>query len=182
MQNTNETLKRVHLAARIMVIIALGLVGVLVLGGTNSKLNRLKQEREELTQELVYSTECADALARGEARLATLNARLEALGERIPVAMDFEQFYDQLSMAATQSGISITHTQTESPVTGESAIALPIQIDAEGSANSFVHFLRRLSEFSRLTTLRHVQIAPMSKSTSLHYSLELNVFAERPPE
>jgi len=155
-----------------IVFIAIAMLVVLGLGyyfDTSVQLDELESKKRQETQLLAdYKREYEKAVNLDAYReqMAEMKETFKGLLEQLPKNTEIPGLLDEISYAATGSGVELLSHKYLDESKKEFYIEKPIEILATGSYHQISDFVSRVSKLPRIVTLHGFTITPMAKSNS----------------
>ena len=148
--------------------VALGVVGLalvtgvayfLLIGSVDTRVTALRAQRDGQRNELVRLRALAVEVTRLRREAAEVEARLEAVKERLPSEREIPGLYRTLSDAAVQSGLAVALFQPREPRVRDFYSEIPIALVAEGGYHEVGDFIGRMSMLPRATTVGELRLS-----------------------
>lgn len=149
-----------------IVFVAIAMVVVLGLGyyfDTSAQLNELESKKKKETQLLAdYKREYEEAVNLDGYRkqMAEMKETFKGLLAQLPKKTEIPGLLDEISYAASGSGIELLSHKYLDETKKEFYIEKPIEILATGSYHQIANFVSRISKLPRIVTLHSFQITP----------------------
>lgn len=149
-----------------IVFIALAMVVVLGLGyyfDTSDQLGELeskKRQEKQLLADYKREYEKAVNLEAYRKQMAEMKETFKGLLEQLPKNTEIPGLLDEISYAASGSGIELLSHKYLDETKKEFYIEKPIEIIATGSYHQIADFVSRVSKLPRIVTLHNFKIEP----------------------
>lgn len=153
-----------------IVFIVIAMLVVLGLGyyfDTSTQLEELESKKKEETQLLAdYKREYEKAVNLDAYReqMAEMKETFKGLLEQLPKNTEIPGLLDEISYAATGSGVELLSHKYLDESKKEFYIEKPIEMLATGSYHQIADFVSRVSKLPRIVTLHSFEISPASSS------------------
>src|SRR2546427_5666352 len=132
----------------------------LLLAQAQAQVSQLRAELTSLQTEIARSRAIVADLLKFRREAAELEARLNALKDRLPGEKEIPTLYRTLSDAATASGLAVSLFQPRPPVVRDYYSDIPISLNAEAAYNQIGEFFERVAKMARVVTSRRSSSAP----------------------
>jgi len=103
-------------------------------------------------EELIYRREVAE-----------LEARLNALKDRLPGEKEIPTLYRTVSDAATASGLGVALFQPRPPVVRDYYSEIPIALNAEAGYHQFGEFFERIAKMARVVNITEIKLNGLNR-------------------
>ncbi len=158
------------------VIVAAGL-SIAFLGRGVSALQHVKAQEESLVDRLEYLTEVAAMFGEGEETLTFLQERTEQLNERLPMRVDYQSFYADLTHTAELNGVDLLEVQQQTIRSEPDYLELPIEIRAEASYENLYAFLKGLRTMPRLVKVHSIEIGMTDERPICSVDMDIRIYS-----
>lgn len=170
--------------------IVLGVMGLAIIGAAayfllisplETKVAQLRTQEASLQRELVQNRAIAADLARFRKEVMELEARINAVKERLPTERELPTLYRTLSDAGTEAGLAVSLFQPREAQIKDYYAEIPIVVNAEGSYHRFGEFLERVARLARVVTVREMKLSRGTRPGSpVRMELTLATYQYRP--
>ncbi len=170
--------------------IVLGVVGLAIIGAAayflvisplEIKVAQLRTQEASLQRELVQNRAIVADLARFRKEVVELEARINAIKERLPTDREMPTLYRTLSDAGTEAGLAVSLFQPREAQIKDYYAEIPIVVNAEGSYHRFGEFLERVARLARVVTVREMKLSTGTRpGNPVRAELTLATYQYRP--
>jgi len=94
---------------------------------------------------------------------AELEARLNALKDRLPGEKEIPTLYRTVSDAATASGLGVALFQPRPPVVRDYYSEIPIALNAEAGYHEFGEFFERVAKMARVVNITEIKLSGLNR-------------------
>jgi Tfp pilus assembly protein PilO len=141
-------------------------------------------DTEMRIEELTISAGNAAAIRREHARLSShlhdIEARYNALEERVPLNAEAGGFLKHVSEIAREEQLVISNFQPAQSVEGDGFMAMEVMLDGKGSFKSICSFFERLAKIQRLSKVKDLSVSvdpltndyPMKATIVIYFGLQ----------
>ena len=153
----------------------------LLLAPAEAEVSQLRAQLSSLQSEITRSKAIVADLLKYRREVTELEARLNALKDRLPGEKEIPTLYRSVSDAATASGLAVSLFQPRPPVVRDYYSEIPIAVNAEASYHQLGEFFERVAGFPRVVTVQEMKMAGVAKSRNpLRADLVLATYQYRP--
>ena len=147
--------------------IVAGIMGLLIIIGVGyvallqpaiAVVDQLKPELAALQREVAQNRTILADLMKFRKEAAELEARLNALKDRLPTEREMPGLYRTLSDAAAASGLGMSLFQPRPVTTYEVYTEIPISITGESGYHQLGEFLEKVARFPRVVTVNEMKM------------------------
>jgi type IV pilus assembly protein PilO len=131
----------------------------LLLSPLNTRLEGLRGQHTTIRRDLIQARAVAADVARFRREIATLEATLTALTERLPNERETPRLYRAVSDAAYQAGLAVTLFQPKDAQLRDYYSEIPIAFTAEGNYHQFGSFLERVALLPRVVNVGDMKVS-----------------------
>src|SRR5437667_11893508 len=125
----------------------------LLLAPAQAQVSQLRAELTSLQTEIARSRAIVADLLKFRREAAELEARLNALKDRLPGEKEIPTLYRTLSDAATASGLAVSLFQPRPPVVRDYYSEIPISLNAEAGYHQIGEFFERVAKMARVVNI-----------------------------
>ena len=152
--------------------IALGVVGLIVLGGLmyyfllsplQQRVAELEVQNEQVQREVAQHRAMVADLERYRREATELEKRLAMLQEKLPTEKEMPPLYRTMSDAAFESGLAVSLFQPREPKVRDFYNEIPISIVAEGGYHELGEFLEKVGRLPRVVTVGDMKLSGLPK-------------------
>jgi type IV pilus assembly protein PilO len=152
--------------------IVLGVMGVLVIVGAayfllfapaHAEVAQLRAQLASLQSEIARSRAIVADLLKYRREAAELEARLNALKERLPGEKEIPTLYRTVSDAATASGLGVSLFQPRPPVVRDYYSEIPIALNAEAGYHQIGEFFERVAKLARVVNITEIKLSGLNR-------------------
>src|SRR5512138_1631432 len=122
----------------------------LLLAPAQADVAQLRAQLSSLQTEITRNRAIVADLLKYSREVAELEARLNALKDRLPGEKEIPTLYRSLSDAATASGLAVSLFQPRPPAVRDYYSEIPIAVNAEASYHQLGEFFERVAKLSRV--------------------------------
>jgi type IV pilus assembly protein PilO len=147
--------------------IVAGVMGLLVIVGVAyvflvqpvvTHIDQLRPEVATLQREVAQNRAILADLMKFRREAAELEARLNALKDRLPSEREMPGLYRTLSDAAAQSGLGVALFQPRPVATHEVYTEIPITLTGEAGYHQLGEFLEKVAKLPRVVTVNEIKM------------------------
>lgn len=139
-------------------LVLVGVAYVFLLQPVITVVDQLRPELEKLQREVATSRAILADLMRFRQEAAELEARLNALKDRLPSEREMPGLYRTLSDAAAASGLGVSLFQPRPTATHEVYTEIPITLNGEAGYHQLGEFLERVARLPRVVTVNEIKM------------------------
>lgn len=169
--------RRIDRIAIALIVLVGATLAVAFLGRGVSAFKLVKAQEETLVHRLEYLTEVAAMLGEGEATLTFLQERTEQLNQRLPVRVDYQSFYADLTHIAEQQRVDLLEVQQQDIHAEPDYLELPIEVHAEAAYENLYTFLYSLSTMPRLVKVQSINVGMSDEHSICKIDLDLRIYS-----
>ena len=153
----------------------------LLLAQAQAQVSQLRAELTSLQTEIARSRAIVADLLKFRREAAELEARLNALKDRLPGEKEIPTLYRTLSDAATASGLAVSLFQPRPPVVRDYYSEIPISLNAEAGYHQFAEFFERVAKLARVVNVTEIKLTGVSRPRNpVRAELVLATYMYRP--
>jgi len=170
--------------------IVAGVVGLLIIGAAGYflllapvqvQVAQLRAQLDSLQHEVARSRAIVADLLKYRREAAELEARLNALKEKLPGEREIPTLYRALSDAAAAAGLGVSLFQPRAPVVREYYSEIPITVNAEAGYHQFAEFFERVAKLARVVNVTEIKLTGVSRPRNpVRAELVLATYMYRP--
>ena len=147
--------------------IVAGIMGLLVIVGVSyvfllqpviTVVDQLRPELSALEREVAQNRQILTNLMKFRQEAAELEARLNALKDRLPSEREMPGLYRTVSDAATAAGLGVSLFQPRPVTTHEVYTEIPITVNGEAGYHQLGEFLEKVAKFPRVVTVNEIKM------------------------
>jgi type IV pilus assembly protein PilO len=147
--------------------IVAGIMGLLVIVGVSyvfllqpviTVVDQLRPELSALEREVAQNRQILANLMKFRQEAAELEARLNALKDRLPSEREMPGLYRTVSDAATAAGLGVSLFQPRPVTTHEVYTEIPITVNGEAGYHQLGEFLEKVAKFPRVVTVNEIKM------------------------
>jgi type IV pilus assembly protein PilO len=144
-----------------------GIMGLLVIGGVAyvfllqpviAHIDQLRPEVATLQREVAQNRAILADLMKFRREAAELEARLDALKDRLPSEREMPGLYRTLSEAAAAAGLGVSLFQPRPAATHEVYTEIPITLNGESGYHQLGEFLEKVARLPRVVTVNEMKM------------------------
>ena len=152
--------------------IVAGVVGLLIiraagyfllLAPVQAQVAQLRAQLSSLQSEVARNRAIVADLLKYRREAAELEARLNALKEKLPGEREIPTLYRALSDAAAASGLGVSLFQPRPPVVRDYYSEIPISLNAEASYHQFAEFFERVAKMARVVNITEIKLSGVNR-------------------
>jgi len=153
----------------------------LLLAQAQAQVSQLRGELTSLQTEIARSRAIVADLLKFRREAAELEARLNALKDRLPGEKEIPTLYRTLSDAATASGLAVSLFQPRPPVVRDYYSEIPISLNAEAGYHQIGEFFERVAKMARVVNITEIKLSSANRPRSpVRAELVLATYMYRP--
>ncbi len=149
----------------ILAVVLLGLAYLLYFKPQNAEIQRIKNDRLKVEEEVARLQEKKKELDKIEMELVTLNQTLKELEVFIPKQKEIDVILRGIQQLAYDTRLDIIRFAPRGEVSMEFYSEWPIPIEIRGNYHNLAIFFDRLSKFARIFNIENFTIKPLSNQT-----------------
>jgi type IV pilus assembly protein PilO len=147
--------------------IVAGIMGLLVIVGVSyvfllqpaiTVVDQLRPELAALEREVAQNRTILANLMKFRQEAAELEARLNALKDRLPSEREMPGLYRTVSDAAASAGLGVSLFQPRPVTTHEVYTEIPITLNGEAGYHQLGEFLEKVARFPRVVTVNEIKM------------------------
>ena len=131
----------------------------LLLAPAQAQVSQLQNELSSLQSEITRSKAIVADLLKYRREVTELEARLNALKDRLPGEKEIPTLYRSLSDAATASGLAVSLFQPRPPAVRDYYSEIPIAVNAEASYHQLGEFFERVAKLARVVNVTEIKLS-----------------------
>lgn len=148
------------LVAGIMgLLVICGVAYVFLLQPVMTRIDALRPEVSKLQGEVAQNRRILADLMRFRREVAELEARLNALKDRLPSEREMPGLYRTLSDAAASAGLGVSLFQPRPVVVQEVYTEIPITLNGEAGYHQVGEFLEKVARLPRVVTVNEIRMS-----------------------
>ena len=171
------SIRRINQIAIAIIVLVAATLAAAFLGRGVSALRHVQAQEETLVNRLQYLTEVAAMLGQGEETLTFLQDRTKQLNERLPMRVDYQSFYADLTGIAEREGVDILEMEQLEVRSEPDYVELPIMLEAEATYEDLYAFLYGLSTMPRLVKVHSIQIGMSEEQSICTIEADLRIYS-----
>ena len=149
-----------------------GVLGALIIAFTayffllapaQAEVTQLRAQLTSLQGEIARSRAIVADLLNYRREVAELEARLNALKERLPGEKEIPTLYRTVSDAATASGLGVALFQPRPPVVRDYYSEIPISLNAEAGYHQIGEFFERVAKMARVVNITEIKLSGLNR-------------------
>src|SRR6266446_3421376 len=153
----------------------------LLLAPAQAQVSQLRAELTSLQTEIARSRAIVADLLKFRREAAELEARLNALKDRLPGEKEIPTLYRTLSDAATASGLAVSLFQPRPPVVRDYYSEIPISLNAEAGYHQIGEFFERVAKMARVVNVTEIKLNGLNRPRNpIRAELVLATYMYRP--
>jgi type IV pilus assembly protein PilO len=163
----------------LIIIVAAGYF--LLLAPAEAQVSQLRAQLTSLQREVERSRAIVADLAKFRREATELEARLNALKDRLPGEKEIPTLYRTLSDAASAAGLGVSLFQPRPPAVRDYYSEIPITINAEASYHQIGEFFERVAKLARVVNVTEIKLSGVNRPrTPVRAELVLATYMYRP--
>src|SRR5881296_1933405 len=135
----------------------------LLLAPAEAQVSQLRAQLSSLQSEVARSKAIVADLLKYRREVTELEARLNALKEKLPGEREIPTLYRALSDAAAAAGLGVSLFQPRAPVVREYYSEIPITLNAEAGYHQFAEFFERVAKLARVVNVTEIKLTGVSR-------------------
>lgn len=139
-------------------LLILGLSYVGLLQPAIAVVDQLRPELESLQREVAQNRSILADLMKFRREVAELEARLNALKDRLPSEREMPGLYRTLTDAAAAAGLGVSLFQPRPTATHEVYTEIPITLNGESGYHQLGEFLEKVAKLPRVVTVNEIKM------------------------
>src|SRR5881628_1830190 len=170
------------IVAGVMGLLIIGAAGYfLLLSPVQAQVAQLRAQLDSLQHEVARSRAIVADLAKYRREAAELEARLNALKDRLPGEKEIPTLYRTVSDAASASGLGVSLFQPRPPVVRDYYSEIPISLNAEAGYHQIGEFFERVAKMARVVNITEIKLSSANRPRSpVRAELVLATYMYRP--
>ena len=170
------------IVAGVMGLLIIGAAGYfLLLSPVQAQVAQLRAQLDSLQHEVARSRAIVADLLKYRREAAELEARLNALKEKLPGEREIPTLYRALSDAAAAAGLGVSLFQPRATVVREYYSEIPITLNAEAGYHQFAEFFERVAKLTRVVNVTEIKLTGVSRPRNpVRAELVLATYMYRP--
>ena len=153
----------------------------LLLAPVEAEVSQLRAQLASLQGEIVRSKAIVADLLKYRREVQELEARLNALKDRLPGEKEIPTLYRSVSDAATASGLAVSLFQPRPPVVRDYYSEIPIAVNAEAGYHQLGEFFERVAKLPRVVNVAEIKLGGLNRPrTPIRAELVLATYMYRP--
>ncbi len=153
----------------------------LLLAPAEAEVSQYRGELSSLQSEIVRSKAIVADLLKYRREVTELEARLNALKDRLPGEKEIPTLYRSVSDAATASGLAVSLFQPRPPVVKDYYSEIPITVSAEAGYHQIGEFFERVAKLARVVNVTEIKLGGLNRPrTPIRAELVLATYMYRP--
>src|SRR5213593_4807106 len=159
--NAPRPQKLVAGVAGLIIIAAAGYF--LLLAPAEAQVSQLRAQLTALQRDVERNRAIVADLAKYRREAAELEARLNALKDRLPGEKEIPTLYRTVSDAASASGLGVSLFQARPPVVRDYYSEIPIALNAEAGYHQFGEFFERVAKMARVVNITEIKLSGLNR-------------------
>lgn len=135
----------------------------LLLAPAQTEVAQLRAQLSSLQTEITRNRAIVADLMKYRREVAELEARLNALKDRLPGEKEIPTLYRTVSDAATASGLGVALFQPRPPVVRDYYSEIPIALNAEAGYHQFGEFFERVAKMARVVNITEIKLNGLNR-------------------
>jgi len=144
-------------------IVILATAYFFLLAPAQAEVAQLRAELSSLQSEITRNRAIVADLLKYRREVAELEARLNALKDRLPGEKEIPTLYRTVSDAATASGLGVALFQPRPPVVRDYYSEIPIALNAEAGYHQFGEFFERVAKMARVVNITEIKLNGLNR-------------------
>ena len=144
-----------------IVIVAAGYF--LLLAPAEAQVSQLRAQLSSLQSEITRSKAIVADLLKYRREVVELEARLNALKEKLPGEKEIPTLYRTLTDAAAASGLGVSLFQPRPPAVRDYYSEIPITLNAEAGYHQFGEFFERVAKMARVVNVTEIKFSGLNR-------------------
>ncbi|PYM91230.1 MAG: hypothetical protein DME04_19715 [Candidatus Rokuibacteriota bacterium] len=177
--NAPRPQKLVAGVAGLIIIAAAGYF--LLLAPAEAQVSQLRAQLTALQRDVERNRAIVADLAKYRREAAELEARLNALKDRLPGEKEIPTLYRTVSDAASASGLGVSLFQPRPPVVRDYYSEIPITLNAEAGYHQIGEFFERVAKMARVVNVTEIKLSGVNRPRApVRAELVLATYMYRP--
>ena len=139
-------------------LVIVGIAYVALLQPAITVVDQLRPELEALQREVTQNRVILADLMKFRREAAELEARLNALKDRLPSEREMPALYRTLTDAAAAAGLGVSLFQPRVAATHEVYTEIPITLNGEAGYHQLGEFLEKVAKLPRVVTVNEIKM------------------------
>src|SRR5262252_3181611 len=135
----------------------------LLLAPAEAEVAQLRAQLSSLETEIARSKAIVADLLKYRREVVELEARLNALKDRLPGEKEIPTLYRSVSDAATASGLGVSLFQPRPPVVRDYYSEIPIALNAEAGYHQLGEFFERVAKLARVVNITEIKLNGLNR-------------------
>ena len=153
----------------------------LLLAPAQTQVEQLRGQLTTLQREVERNRAIVADLAKYRREVQELEARLNALKDRLPGEKEIPTLYRTLTDAAAASGLGVSLFQPRPPAVRDYYSEIPITLNAEAGYHQFGEFFERVAKMARVVNVTEIKFSGLNRPRSpVRAELVLATYMYRP--
>ena len=177
--NAPRPQKLVAGAVGLIIVVAAGYF--LLLAPAEAQVSQLRAQLTSLQRDVERNRAIVADLAKYRREVVELEARLNALKDRLPGEKEIPTLYRAVTDAASGSGLGVSLFQPRPPVIRDYYSEIPIALNAEASYHQIGEFFERVAKLARVVNVTEIKLTGVNRPRSpVRAELVLATYMYRP--
>src|SRR5213594_1566260 len=170
------------IVAGVMGLLIIGAAGYfLLLSPAQAEVAQLRAQLSSLQSEITRNRAIVADLMKYRREAVELEARLNALKEKLPGEKEIPTLYRTVSDAASASGLGVSLFQPRPPVVRDYYSEIPISLNAEAGYHQIGEFFERVAKMARVVNITEIKLSSANRPRSpVRAELVLATYMYRP--
>src|SRR6266850_4307321 len=152
-----------------------------LLAPAQAEVAQLRAQLSSLQSEITRNRAIVADLLKYRREVAELEARLNALKDRLPGEKEIPTLYRTVSDAATVSGLAVSLFQPRPPVVRDYYSEIPIAVNAEAGYHQLGEFFERVAKLARVVNVAEIKLGGLNRPRNpVRAELVLATYMYRP--
>src|SRR5213594_4348932 len=152
-----------------------------LLAPAQAEVAQLRAQLSSLQSEITRNRAIVADLLKYRREVAELEARLNALKDRLPGEKEIPTLYRSVSDAATASGLAVSLFQPRAPVVKDYYSEITIAVSAEAGYHQLGEFFERVAKLARVVNVAEIKLGGLNRPrTPIRAELVLATYMYRP--
>jgi type IV pilus assembly protein PilO len=149
----------------------------LLLAPAEAQVSQLSSLQSEITRSKAIVAD----LLKYRREVTELEARLNALKDKLPGEKEIPTLYRSLSDAATASGLAVSLFQPRPPAVRDYYSEIPIAVNAEAGYHQLGEFFERVAKLARVVNITEIKLSGLNRPRNpVRAELVLATYMYRP--
>jgi len=135
----------------------------LLLAPAQAQVEQLRGQLTTLQREVERNRAIVADLAKYRREVVELEARLNALKDRLPGEKEIPTLYRTLTDAAAASGLGVSLFQPRPPAVRDYYSEIPIMLNAEAGYHQFGEFFERVAKMARVVNVTEIKFSGLNR-------------------